>query len=205
MNHHYYHKRDSNSSNLSFQIKHKVEKGSVHLYLVAKTDILESEEITVAHDAKNPLPCPYEGCPHMRNKDSGARTGLSQATNPASALSPVDVDRKRRRRRTNSTATETPSNLNVAIAATTGPSESPLTTPTTSISVGQTSMPSTPPTPVALPPTPVKRQQRTPSKVSVVVTEGEDSQDDSVNLQDETDGQGSVDNETTSNKKKLVL
>lgn len=141
----------------------------------------------------------------MRNKDSGARTGLSQATNPVSALSPVDVDRKRRRRRTNSTATETPSNLNVAIAATTGPSESPLTTPTASISVGQTSVPSTPPTPVAQPPTPVKRQQRTPSKVSVVVTEGEDSQDDSVNLQDETDGQGSVDNETTSNKKKLVL
>ena len=159
----------------------------------------------MSHDVKNPLPCPYEGCPHMRNKDSGARTGLAPATNPVSALSPVEMDRKRRRRRTNSTATDTPPNLNVAIAATTGSSESPLTTPTASAPAAHTSVPSTPPTPVALPPTPAKRQQRTPSKVSVVVTEGEDSQDDSINPQDETDGQGSADIESSSNKRKLVL
>ena len=42
-------------------VRHVVEKGSVHLYLVAKVEILESEEITVAHDPRNPLPCPYEG------------------------------------------------------------------------------------------------------------------------------------------------
>ena len=202
-----------------------MEKGSLHLYLVARTDILESEEITVAHDTKNPLPCPYEGCPHMKNKDSGARTGLAPSAPTATAppppppqvLSPVDIDRKqRRRRRTNSMATaDASSSLNTTTTATTttttntssavGPSESPSTTPSaTSVQPSQAlasnSVPSTPP---ALPPTPVKRQSRTPSKVSVVVTEGEDSQDDSL-LPDEADGSGSLDNESSSNKKKLV-
>lgn len=145
----------------------------------------------------------------MKNKDSGARTGLAQATNPLSALSPVEVDRKRRRRRTNSTATNdaATSNLSVTTASTTGPPiESPVVTPTATVPAVQMSVPSTPPTSApALPPTPVKRQHRTPSKVSVVVTEGEDSQDDSV-LPDEADGHGSgsVDNESSSNKKKLV-
>ena len=184
-----------------------MEKGSVHLFLVAKTDILESEEITVVHDVKNPLPCPYEGCPHMRNKDSGARTGLAPATNPLSVLSPVEVDRKRRRRRTDSTATETSSNLTMTNPSVTGPIESPVTTPTASAPTSQSSapVPATPPTPCALPPTPIKRQQRTPSKVSVVVTEGEDSQDDSINLQDEPDGQGTLDNESSSKKKKPLV
>ncbi len=175
------------------------------MLLVAKTDILESEEITVAHDVKNPLPCPYEGCPHMRNKDSGARTGLAPATNPLSVLSPVEVDRKRRRRRTDSTATDTSSNPTMANPSVTGPIESPVTTPTASVPAVQTSVPATPPTLCALPPTPIKRQQRTPSKVSVVVTEGEDSQDDSINLQDEPDGQGTLDNESSSKKKKPLV
>lgn len=185
-----------------------MEKGSLHLYLVAKTDILESEEITVAHDSKNPLPCPYEGCPHMKNKDSGARTGLAPSATPAPppppVLSPVETDRKRRRRRTNSMATnDASSNLNTTNSSASGPSESPATTPvTTSVQqAAQASVPSTPP--LALPPTPVKRQSRTPSKVSAVVTEGEDSQDDSL-LPDEGDGPGSLDNESSSNKKKLV-
>ncbi|KAK4020878.1 inactive histone-lysine N-methyltransferase 2E isoform X2 [Daphnia magna] len=183
------------------EIKHKVEKGSVHLFLVAKTDILESEEITVVHDVKNPLPCPYEGCPHMRNKDSGARTGLSQATNPLSVLSPVEADRKRRRRRTDSTANDPSSSA--AIGAVNVTPESSIATPVASVPNAQTSVPAPPPMPCALPPTPVKRQQRTPSKVSVVVTEGEDSQDDSINPHDETDGQGSMDNESSSKKKPL--
>lgn len=173
------------------------------MFLVAKSDILESEEITVVHDVKNPLPCPYEGCPHMRNKDSGARTGLAQATNQSSVLSPVEADRKRRRRRTDSTATDTSSN--VAIGPVSGPVEPAVPTPVASaIPNIQTPVPVPPPMPCALPPTPVKRHQRTPSKVSVVVTEGEDSQDDSINLQDETDGQGSLDNESSSKKKPLV-
>lgn len=189
-----------------------MEKGSLHLYLVAKTDILESEEITVAHDTKNPLPCPYEGCPHMKNKDSGTRTGLAASATtapppPPPVLSPVETDRKRRRRRTNSMATnDASSNLNTTNSSASGPSgESPATTPVTTTSVQQaaqvSSVPSTPP--LALPPTPVKRQSRTPSKVSAVVTEGEDSQDDSL-LPDEGDGPGSLDNESSSNKKKLV-
>lgn len=172
------------------------------MFLVAKTDILESEEITVVHDVKNPLPCPYEGCPHMRNKDSGARTGLSQATNPLSVLSPVEADRKRRRRRTDSTANDPSSSA--AIGAVNVTPESSIATPVASVPNAQTSVPAPPPMPCALPPTPVKRQQRTPSKVSVVVTEGEDSQDDSINPHDETDGQGSMDNESSSKKKPLV-
>lgn len=143
----------------------------------------------------------------MKNKDSGTRTGLAPATNPLSALSPVEADRKRRRRRTNSTATnDASSNLSATATPTAGlPIESPVVTPTATVPTAQMSVPSTPPTPSVLPPTPVKRQHRTPSKVSVVVTEGEDSQDDSI-LPDETDGQGSgsVDNESSSNKKKLV-
>lgn len=176
------------------------------MYLVAKTDILESEEITVAHDAKNPLPCPYEGCPHMKNKDSGARTGLAPTAHPLSTPSPVEAERKRRRRRTNSTANDSLSNPHVIVASNIGQSDSLHTTaPSSSIQAALTPMPSTPPTLSSQPVTPVKRHQRTPSKVTVALTEGEDSHDDTV-LPDEIDGHvsGSVDNESLSNKKKLV-
>ncbi len=141
----------------------------------------------------------------MRNKDSGARTGLAPATNPLSVLSPVEVDRKRRRRRTDSTATDASSNITMPNSSLTGPIESPVATPTAPVPNAQTSVPATPPTPCVLPPTPIKRQQRTPSKVSIVVTEGEDSQDDSIILQDEPDGQGTLDNESSSKKKKPLV
>lgn len=165
-----------------------MEKGSVHLYLVARSEILESEEITVAHDSKNPLPCPYEGCPHMKTKDSGGRTGLAPTQSAPSALSPVDADRKRRRRRTNSSMNDASSHQTIAAPPAAGSNEGPSPAPAAPV-------PSTPP---AQPPTPVKRQQRTPSKV--LVADGDDSQDG--NHVDDHESGGAHD--THDNKKKLV-
>ena len=48
---------------------------------------------------KSSMTCPDEGFPHMRNKDSGARTGLALAIPVRSVLSPY-FNRMRRRRRT---------------------------------------------------------------------------------------------------------
>lgn len=182
-------------------MKHKVEKGSVHLYLVARAEILESEEITVAHDSKNPLPCPYEGCPHMKTKDSGGRTGLAPTQSApvaaapvaAAALSPVEPDRKRRRRRTNSIMNDASSHQTIAAAPATAPSDAGSSSaPATSAPV-----PSTPPT---QPPTPVKRQHRTPSKVLVAAHDGDDSQDGT----HADDHESGAPNESHDNKKKMV-
>ena len=204
-------------------MKHKVEKGSVHLYLIAKTEILDSEEITVAHDTKNPLPCPYEGCPHMKNKDGGTRTGLApsavsattptsgMATASAASVSPAEGERyKRRRRRTNSTLTsptvDTQPTTPISPAAVSPRVELPPVPP--SAPVNAVVAPPTPPAQSAPPPpTPGKRGQRTPSKASIIVTEGEDSQDGSgLNLTpEESENPASNDAETiASNKKKLV-
>lgn len=141
----------------------------------------------------------------MKNKDSGARTGLAPAANSTSTPSPVEVERKRRRRRTNSTAAADTSYQSTANSSLTTPNDTSLATPTSSAPAAQPAVPSTPPTQAALPPTPVKRQQRTPSKNSAVVTEGEDSQDDTIDMQNDADGQGSMDNESSSKKKKLVI
>ena len=168
-----------------------MEKGTVHLYLVAKTEILDSEEITVTHDMKNPLPCPYEGCPHMKNRDSG-RTGL--ASTIQANLSPIEMDRKRRRRRTNSTA---------------GEASSPSATPQIPVEPSIVApVPVTPPAPAAPPSTPIKRSQRPSSKLAVTcpVPDGEDSQDGSGNL-DETDCHvaSSTEQEFSSHKKRKMV
>ena len=194
---------------LNIQVKHKVEKGSLHLYLVAKMEILDSEEITIAHDGKNPLPCPYEGCPHMTgNKDNG-RTGLTSATASLNS-SANDVERKRRRRRTSSVAAAdgptTPISSNATGVGAAQSTPSPSTPPSQSGSVSNvepapaTTTPSTPPTVNAPPPTPVKRQYRTPSKP--IPPADEDSADGGGNY-DETDGTGEHDSSSIG-KKKLV-
>lgn len=177
----------------------------------------------MAHDIKNPLPCPYEGCPHMRNKDGGGRTGLAPTTpatstapgtaanaatpTTAPASSPAELDRSKRRvrRRTSSTApTEAPSpGTTLTSPAALGAlapnqADSPSAPPP-----APAAAPPTPPTPSVPPPTPVKRSQRTPSKASVVTTEGEDSQDGVTTnhtTHDEVDG--TADHE--SSKRKLV-
>ena len=168
-----------------------MEKGSVHLYLVAKTEILDSEEITVSHDLKNALPCPYEGCPHMKNRDSG-RTGLASTNLPS--VSPVETDRRRRRRRTNSTA---------AVETTSPPTPVQIANvPSPTIST----VPVSPPTPAAPPPTPIKRVQRTPSKLVMppVLDAGEDSLDGSANL-DDSNGCTPPEHEFTSSKDKRKM
>jgi len=168
-----------------------VEKGSVHLYLVAKTEILDSEEITVSHDLKNALPCPYEGCPHMKNRDSG-RTGLASTNSPN--VSGVETDRRRRRRRTNSTAAAEASSPPTPVQIANVPSP---TIP---------AVPVTPPTPAAPPPTPIKRVQRTPSKLIMppVLDAGEDSLDGSTSI-DDANGYAPTEQEySPKDKRKMV-
>lgn len=178
---------------------------------MARTEILESEEITVAHDSKNPLPCPYEGCPHMKTKDSGGRTGLAPAQSapaaqPASALSPVEADRKRRRRRTNSSMNDASTHQTIAAPPPPPPpppaasSETSGSGPSPAPPVSTAPAPSTPPT---QPPTPVKRQHRTPSKVLVAAAaDGDDSQDG--NQADEHEAGLGGAHDMHDNKKKLV-
>lgn len=169
----------------------------------------------------------------MKNKDSGARTGLAQttplATTPVAvnassasttptigtpvALSPAEIDRKRRRRRTNSIAAEAPLPAVVALST---PREIPSTIAPVepAATVEPVAVPATLPAPVAAPTvpvtpvTPAKRQQRTPSKPiapAAVVTEGEDSQDGTTPPIDETDGSLALtDKEVSANKRKLV-